>query len=261
MTFLITECSPSWWRGLLYPTRSQWKRYPFPFFSSAVHVSLCLLLVAVASLTFCFLHAKENSFYSSSDSEDEEEPRKFHVEIKPVQPNNGTHQNRATIDELKASIGNIVLSPASTVRLRDVQQTLTDTNLLLSCSLLCPVTLDGNRRISNLCWRRSELFLPSCRCLPCLIYLKWPRFLFAHISYYFYAGFELNSRTLKHQRLSIWCCWPAPHTSTLHPVLGDPFRPAHSPVWSVTSAVEPFIQLLAARHHSASESLSTALWK
>uniref|UniRef100_A0A4W6F4H4 F-BAR domain only protein 2 n=1 Tax=Lates calcarifer TaxID=8187 RepID=A0A4W6F4H4_LATCA len=36
---------------------------------------------------FCS-HAKENSFYSSSDSEDEDEPRKFHVEIKPVQPNN-----------------------------------------------------------------------------------------------------------------------------------------------------------------------------
>uniref|UniRef100_A0A3Q3JJ00 F-BAR domain only protein 2 n=1 Tax=Monopterus albus TaxID=43700 RepID=A0A3Q3JJ00_MONAL len=50
-----------------------------------------------------------NSFYSSSDSEDEDEPRKFHVEIKPVQPNNGAHQNRATIDELKASIGNIIL--------------------------------------------------------------------------------------------------------------------------------------------------------
>uniref|UniRef100_A0A671W177 F-BAR domain only protein 2 n=1 Tax=Sparus aurata TaxID=8175 RepID=A0A671W177_SPAAU len=60
----------------------------------------------------------ENSFYSSSDSEDEDEPRKFHVEIKPVQPNNGTHQNRATIDELKASIGNIILSPSTSVRLK-----------------------------------------------------------------------------------------------------------------------------------------------
>uniref|UniRef100_A0A8D0AS61 F-BAR domain only protein 2 n=1 Tax=Sander lucioperca TaxID=283035 RepID=A0A8D0AS61_SANLU len=57
----------------------------------------------------------ENSFYSSSDSEDEDEPRKFHVEIKPVQPNNGPHQNRATIDELKASIGNIILSPSTSV--------------------------------------------------------------------------------------------------------------------------------------------------
>ncbi|PWA26803.1 hypothetical protein CCH79_00001123 [Gambusia affinis] len=57
-----------------------------------------------------------NSFYSSSDSEDEDEPRKFHVQIKPVQPNNGTHQNRANIDELKASIGNIILSPSTSVR-------------------------------------------------------------------------------------------------------------------------------------------------
>ncbi|XP_070845329.1 F-BAR domain only protein 2 isoform X3 [Chaetodon trifascialis] len=62
--------------------------------------------------------AKENSFYSSSDSEDEDEPRKFHVEIKPVQPNNGTHQNRATIDELKASIGNIILSPSTLGQMR-----------------------------------------------------------------------------------------------------------------------------------------------
>ncbi|XP_072310554.1 F-BAR domain only protein 2 [Eucyclogobius newberryi] len=61
---------------------------------------------------------KENSFYSSSDSEDEDEPRKFHVEIKPVQPNNGTHQNRATIDELKASIGNIILSPSALGQMR-----------------------------------------------------------------------------------------------------------------------------------------------
>uniref|UniRef100_A0A672H8B0 F-BAR domain only protein 2 n=1 Tax=Salarias fasciatus TaxID=181472 RepID=A0A672H8B0_SALFA len=54
-----------------------------------------------------------NSFYSSSDSDDEDAPRKFHVQIKPVQPNNGTHQNRANIDELKASIENIILSPST----------------------------------------------------------------------------------------------------------------------------------------------------
>uniref|UniRef100_A0A672RG57 F-BAR domain only protein 2 n=1 Tax=Sinocyclocheilus grahami TaxID=75366 RepID=A0A672RG57_SINGR len=57
-----------------------------------------------------------NSFYSSSDSEDEDEPRKFHVQIKPVQTNNGTHQHKVTIDELKASIGNITLSPTPAVR-------------------------------------------------------------------------------------------------------------------------------------------------
>ncbi|KAK6305040.1 hypothetical protein J4Q44_G00238200 [Coregonus suidteri] len=54
----------------------------------------------------------------SFDSEDEDEPRKFRVEIKPVAPNNGTHQSRATIDELKASIGNISLSPPTSGQMR-----------------------------------------------------------------------------------------------------------------------------------------------
>ncbi|XP_029941287.1 F-BAR domain only protein 2 isoform X2 [Salarias fasciatus] len=62
--------------------------------------------------------AKDNSFYSSSDSDDEDAPRKFHVQIKPVQPNNGTHQNRANIDELKASIENIILSPSTSGQMR-----------------------------------------------------------------------------------------------------------------------------------------------
>lgn len=65
--------------------------------------------------------AKENAFYSSSDSEDEDEPRKFHVQIKPVQTNNGTHQQKVTIDELKASIGNITLSPTPAVHMKKNQ--------------------------------------------------------------------------------------------------------------------------------------------
>ncbi|XP_029371101.1 F-BAR domain only protein 2 isoform X1 [Echeneis naucrates] len=76
--------------------------------------------------------AKENSFYSSSDSDDEDEPRKFHVEIKPVQPNNGTHQNRATIDELKASIGNIILSPSTSGQMRRNQSRITGVSTLSS---------------------------------------------------------------------------------------------------------------------------------
>ncbi|XP_074022866.1 F-BAR domain only protein 2 [Numenius arquata] len=53
---------------------------------------------------------KENNFSSSSDSDSEDdEPRRFHVEIKPVQPNNSS---MPSLDELKLSIGNITLSPA-----------------------------------------------------------------------------------------------------------------------------------------------------
>uniref|UniRef100_A0AAQ5YQG7 F-BAR domain only protein 2 n=1 Tax=Amphiprion ocellaris TaxID=80972 RepID=A0AAQ5YQG7_AMPOC len=80
----------------------------------------------------------ENSFYSSSDSEDEDEPRKFHVQIKPVQPNNGTHQNRATIDELKASIGNIILSPSTSVWLHDMLKAQLTNNDLLSLDPFSP---------------------------------------------------------------------------------------------------------------------------
>lgn len=58
-------------------------------------------------------HTKENDFSSSSDSDSEDdEPRRFHIEIKPVQPNNSS---MPSLDELKVSIGNITLSPAISV--------------------------------------------------------------------------------------------------------------------------------------------------
>ncbi|XP_053557409.1 F-BAR domain only protein 2 isoform X2 [Bombina bombina] len=57
-------------------------------------------------------YTKENNFYSSSDSDSEVEQKKIHIEIKPVQPNSGTHHTIASLDELKVSIGNITLSPA-----------------------------------------------------------------------------------------------------------------------------------------------------
>ncbi|XP_013013650.1 F-BAR domain only protein 2 [Cavia porcellus] len=55
---------------------------------------------------------KENHFYSSTDSDSEdEEPKKIRIEIKPMLPNN-SHHTMASLDELKVSIGNITLSPA-----------------------------------------------------------------------------------------------------------------------------------------------------
>ncbi|XP_075303155.1 F-BAR domain only protein 2 [Opisthocomus hoazin] len=60
---------------------------------------------------------KENDFYSTSDSDSEDdEPRRFHVEIKPVQPNNSSQYTMPSLDELKVSIGNITLSPAISQR-------------------------------------------------------------------------------------------------------------------------------------------------
>uniref|UniRef100_I3MEE2 FCH and mu domain containing endocytic adaptor 2 n=1 Tax=Ictidomys tridecemlineatus TaxID=43179 RepID=I3MEE2_ICTTR len=51
--------------------------------------------------------------YGDSDSEDEE-PKKYRIEIKPMHPNN-SHHTVASLDELKVSIGNITLSPAISV--------------------------------------------------------------------------------------------------------------------------------------------------
>uniref|UniRef100_A0A8D2KRR7 SH3GL interacting endocytic adaptor 1 n=1 Tax=Varanus komodoensis TaxID=61221 RepID=A0A8D2KRR7_VARKO len=54
-------------------------------------------------------------FYSSSESEEEEEAhKKFNIKIKPLQSKDILN-SAATVDELKASIGNIALSPSPVV--------------------------------------------------------------------------------------------------------------------------------------------------
>ncbi|CAD7093573.1 unnamed protein product [Hermetia illucens] len=54
---------------------------------------------------------EKGSFYSSSDSDSENErpDKKIHVEIKPL--NNGSAPISASVDELRATVGNISLSP------------------------------------------------------------------------------------------------------------------------------------------------------
>ncbi|KAF6111367.1 SH3GL interacting endocytic adaptor 1 [Phyllostomus discolor] len=60
----------------------------------------------------CVLPTKGKHFYSSSESEEEEEShKKFNIKIKPLQSKD-ILKNAATVDELKASIGNIALSPS-----------------------------------------------------------------------------------------------------------------------------------------------------
>ncbi|KAI4549456.1 hypothetical protein MJG53_020379, partial [Ovis ammon polii x Ovis aries] len=63
----------------------------------------------------CVLPTKGKHFYSSSESEEEEEShKKFNIKIKPLQAKD-ILKNTATVDELKASIGNIALSPSPVV--------------------------------------------------------------------------------------------------------------------------------------------------
>ncbi|XP_057897016.1 F-BAR domain only protein 1 isoform X1 [Melospiza georgiana] len=54
----------------------------------------------------------ENPGCSSSDSDyDEDEPRKFYVHIKPVQPREAPGSAEAAVEQLKATVGNLILAP------------------------------------------------------------------------------------------------------------------------------------------------------
>ncbi|XP_067846477.1 SH3-containing GRB2-like protein 3-interacting protein 1 [Heptranchias perlo] len=60
---------------------------------------------------------KEKHFYSSSESESEEDTRrKFNVKIRPLQHKDSITCMAASVDELKASVGNISLSPSPMVK-------------------------------------------------------------------------------------------------------------------------------------------------
>lgn len=60
---------------------------------------------------------------SSSDSDyDEDEPRKFYVHIKPVQPREAAGSAEATVEQLKATVGNLILPPGIGVSLGGVRR-------------------------------------------------------------------------------------------------------------------------------------------
>uniref|UniRef100_A0A8C3LVR0 SH3-containing GRB2-like protein 3-interacting protein 1 n=1 Tax=Chrysolophus pictus TaxID=9089 RepID=A0A8C3LVR0_CHRPC len=59
-------------------------------------------------------------FYSSSESEEEEEAhKKYNIKIKPLQAKD-ILKSAATVDELKASVGNIALSPSPVVSCEEI---------------------------------------------------------------------------------------------------------------------------------------------
>lgn len=63
----------------------------------------------------CAAPTKGKHFYSSSESEEEEEAhKKYNIKIKPLQAKD-ILKSAATVDELKASVGNIALSPSPVV--------------------------------------------------------------------------------------------------------------------------------------------------
>ncbi|NWT78229.1 SGIP1 protein, partial [Lanius ludovicianus] len=74
-----------------------------------------LCLGTLGNFLNCAVPTKGKHFYSSSESEEEEEAhKKFNIKIKPLQAKD-VLRSAATVDELKASIGNIALSPSPVV--------------------------------------------------------------------------------------------------------------------------------------------------
>ncbi|KAF1385473.1 hypothetical protein PFLUV_G00108140 [Perca fluviatilis] len=61
------------------------------------------------------LEEKENNFYSSDSDFDDEEPKKFHIQIRPVASSNRSN-SAATEKELKATVGALTLPPNRGVR-------------------------------------------------------------------------------------------------------------------------------------------------
>ncbi|NXW93823.1 SGIP1 protein, partial [Alopecoenas beccarii] len=89
-----------------------WDRYVSPLDGKA------LPLQQKETFFNCALPTKGKHFYSSSESEEEEEAhKKFNIKIKPLQAKD-ILKSAATVDELKASIGNIALSPSPVVSSR-----------------------------------------------------------------------------------------------------------------------------------------------
>lgn len=73
-----------------------------------IAVNYYLRHCSMSSSSFLILFL--DKFYSSSDSDSEDEiERKIHVEIKPL--NNGTDKISASVDELRATVENLSLSP------------------------------------------------------------------------------------------------------------------------------------------------------
>ncbi|NXE02041.1 SGIP1 protein, partial [Chaetorhynchus papuensis] len=75
----------------------------------------CSLEQELGNFLNCAVPTKGKHFYSSSESEEEEEAhKKFNIKIKPLQAKD-VLRSAATVDELKASVGNIALSPSPVV--------------------------------------------------------------------------------------------------------------------------------------------------
>uniref|UniRef100_A0A672YC02 SH3GL interacting endocytic adaptor 1a n=1 Tax=Sphaeramia orbicularis TaxID=375764 RepID=A0A672YC02_9TELE len=95
---------------------------------------------------------EETHFFSSDESEEEEDHRKkFKIKIKPLPAD--CVVSEPSVDELKASIGNIALSPSpmvssSVLILLSLHLTFPHLNCFLTCETITFMCIDGTRKTS-----------------------------------------------------------------------------------------------------------------
>ncbi|NXI14515.1 FCHO1 protein, partial [Irena cyanogastra] len=97
----------------------------------------------------------ENPGCSSSDSDyDEDEPRKFYVHIKPVQPQDSAE---ATVEQLKATVGNLILAPGVGVSLGGRGDPRNPRGHLTPVPFSCRAPSGGRRPV-----RHAASLAPAC---------------------------------------------------------------------------------------------------
>ncbi|NXG77982.1 FCHO1 protein, partial [Baryphthengus martii] len=118
------SASPGAGRSVFFPYWENWRASPSPSispqgcpevdedgFTVRPDISRSILVLESGAEV-------ENHGCSSSDSDyDEDEPRKFYVHIKPVQPREAAGSAEATMEQLKATVGNLILHPSLGVSL------------------------------------------------------------------------------------------------------------------------------------------------
>lgn len=104
---------------------------------------------------------KENNFYSSDSDFDDEEPKRFHIQIRPVASSNRS-SSAATEKELKATVGSLTLPPNRTLKkVKQLFVFLFFTGRLQVCSACykCVGSAGGSSHVDKACCRLNYVLL------------------------------------------------------------------------------------------------------
>uniref|UniRef100_A0A8C4QC51 FCH and mu domain containing endocytic adaptor 2 n=1 Tax=Eptatretus burgeri TaxID=7764 RepID=A0A8C4QC51_EPTBU len=103
---------------------------------------------------------ENNNFFSSSDSDSDDDKKRFQIQIKPVQPQDTNHNSLAAIEQLKASVGSIVISSPATVGM--LKRNSSNDELSRPRRATTPVDAHNTKSNSDLLASLDPLYAGSC---------------------------------------------------------------------------------------------------